>query len=210
MLANRMKAELKMLVNEPPEGVCISTTDSIQTLSAEMCGPEGTAYAGGVFRLSISVPDRYPLVPPDVKFETPVFHPNIEQGGRICVDLLKAKPHGSWTPLANIRSLMMTIRCLLSEPNAKDPLNQAALLERSPQQFDATASQWTKQHAMQSCMCADGGGGGGGGGAAGGEDASTSANIGQGEVRGKRGLLTDGEGGAKRAKVSGDDGSGSA
>jgi ubiquitin-protein ligase len=32
------------------------------------------------------------MEPPKVNFETPVYHPNIDDGGRICLDLLKMPP----------------------------------------------------------------------------------------------------------------------
>lgn len=66
-----------------------------QTLSAaiaELRGPEQTPYEEGTFKLEITVPDRYPFEPPRVKFATPVYHPNIDTGGRICLDTLKMQP----------------------------------------------------------------------------------------------------------------------
>jgi len=32
---------------------------------------------GGEWLLDISIPDRYPYVPPDMKFVTPICHPNV-------------------------------------------------------------------------------------------------------------------------------------
>ena len=35
---------------------------------------------------------RYPFEPPKVRFLTPIYHPNIDDGVRICLDTLKMQP----------------------------------------------------------------------------------------------------------------------
>ena len=51
--------------------------------------------------------------PPLCRFLTPVYHPNIDKLGRICLDILK----DAWTPALQIRSLLLSIQALLSAPN---------------------------------------------------------------------------------------------
>jgi ubiquitin-conjugating enzyme E2 T len=65
---------------------------------------------------------KYPFEPPQVRFITLVYHPNIDSMGRICLDTLKAQPQGSWAPSVNINTLLLSIRLLLTYPNAYDCL----------------------------------------------------------------------------------------
>ena len=54
-------------------------------------GPAQTVYEGLVFKLSLSFPSDYPCSSPTVKFVTPCYHPNVDQHGNICLDILKVR-----------------------------------------------------------------------------------------------------------------------
>jgi ubiquitin-conjugating enzyme E2 T len=102
-LAGRLQQELKML-QDPSPGVCVWPSDelNLSQLEAQILGPDGTVYANGVFKLQVRVPDRYPFEPPNVKFVTPIYHPNIDSGGRICHDILNMPPK-VYSPLTIVR-----------------------------------------------------------------------------------------------------------
>lgn len=46
-------------------------------------------YEGLNFKLSLKFPTSYPYESPQVAFITPCFHPNVDQYGNICLDILK-------------------------------------------------------------------------------------------------------------------------
>lgn len=60
--------------------------------------------------------DRYPFTPPLIMFITPVYHPNIDPQGRICLTALKPKPSGTWSVTLNIP----TVQTNLNYPTLKD------------------------------------------------------------------------------------------
>ena len=89
----RLNSELKMLEDCPAPGIsCYCTDDCITKLEAIVAGPEESPYSGVNFQLSLDIPDRYPFEPPQIRFRTPIYHPNIDSDGRICLDTLKMPP----------------------------------------------------------------------------------------------------------------------
>eukprot|EP00252_Welwitschia_mirabilis_P005786 TRINITY_DN1637_c0_g1_i1.p1 TRINITY_DN1637_c0_g1~~TRINITY_DN1637_c0_g1_i1.p1 ORF type:complete len:162 (-),score=23.86 TRINITY_DN1637_c0_g1_i1:208-693(-) len=83
-------------------------------------GPTDTPYQEGAFQLSINIPEQYPLVPPQVRFITKIFHPNVHfKSGEICLDILKT----AWSPAWTLQSVCRAIIALMAHPEPDSPLN---------------------------------------------------------------------------------------
>ena len=81
--AARMKKELQQFNNSPPPGISCWPKDessALEELEASLIGPKDTPYENGIFRLNIRIPERYPFEPPQITFQTKIFHPNIDTG----------------------------------------------------------------------------------------------------------------------------------
>jgi len=63
--------------------------DNLFSWIATINGGVDTMYDGLCYKLLLQFPSRYPYVPPTVKFSTPCFHPNVDEHGNICLDILK-------------------------------------------------------------------------------------------------------------------------
>ncbi|KAI7745523.1 hypothetical protein M8C21_029848 [Ambrosia artemisiifolia] len=96
-------------------------------------GGVGTVFEGMEYKLSLLFPKDYPYNPPNVKFETGCYHPNVDGFGNMCLDILQDK----WSCVYDVRSVLISIQSLLEEPNICSPMNkEAALLWSNKQGYE--------------------------------------------------------------------------
>ncbi|ENN70278.1 ubiquitin-conjugating enzyme E2 T [Dendroctonus ponderosae] len=146
----RLGRELAKLATSDSKDICVfPKDDKLDVLEAQIVGPEKSPYQGGIFKLEVIVPDAYPIMPPSIKFLTKVYHPNIDDSGRICLDLIKMPPKGNWRPTIGIEALLIAVRMLLESPNPEDPLmaDIAEEYQRNNSSFLRKAKDYTKKYA---------------------------------------------------------------
>lgn len=90
-----------------------SSAEDLLHWTATIVGPVDTPYANLTFKLSFAFPMTYPYAPPTVLFTTPIYHPNVDFSGRICLDILKDQ----WSAVYNVQSVLLSLQSLLGEPN---------------------------------------------------------------------------------------------
>ena len=145
--ANRIQKELSLLMKDPPDN-CRSgpVDDDIFHWEGTIMGPTETVYEGGVFNLDIQFPKNYPFKPPKVRFITKIYHPNINSGGFICLDIFK----DNWSPALTISKVLLSICSLLTDPNPDDPLvvDIADEYVNDREKYNETARSWTQIYAV--------------------------------------------------------------
>eukprot|EP00947_MAST-08B_sp_MAST-8B-sp1_P000779 g779.t1 len=148
----RMSAEIRKEVMEcqkdaESSGVtAVVVGDDMTRLRGTIRGPIDSPYTGGAFDVDIQIPASYPFKPPQMKFDTKVWHPNVSsQTGAICLDILK----DAWSPRLTIKAALVSLQALLSAPEPDDPQDAevATMYKADNAAWAAKAQQWTEQFA---------------------------------------------------------------
>ncbi|EUC57754.1 ubiquitin-conjugating enzyme E2 [Rhizoctonia solani AG-3 Rhs1AP] len=123
--------------------------DNMQEFYVMFNGPEETAFAGGVWKIHVELPDQYPYKSPSIGFMNKIFHPNIDElSGSVCLDVINQ----TWSPMFDMINIFETfLPQLLRYPNPSDPLNgeAAALLMREPKSYEAKVREYVTRFASK-------------------------------------------------------------
>eukprot|EP00798_Chlamydomonas_sp_ICE-L_P024293 gene24293-9894_t len=84
-------------------------------------GPAESPYAQGLFSVTISFPGDYPEGEPCLKFNTPIFHPNVYTDGRVCWE---CNDYNGDAYQAEV--VIAALLILFVEPNSDNPANSEA------------------------------------------------------------------------------------
>jgi ubiquitin-conjugating enzyme E2 D len=147
----RIRKEYKDILrdNESPSKTFVSwapvTTDNMFKILRSIGGPSLTPSEGGIFHVRINIPRDYPLIPPVCWFVMRVYHPNIDDKGAICLDILKDQ----WSPALTVMKLLLIIRSLLNSPNPDDPVvpEAAYLYKTDMTRYKLKIRGWTSLYA---------------------------------------------------------------
>ena len=120
MALNRIKREIIYFNLHPIDNVGLIQVDENDFFHyyAILLGPILSPYENGIFYLSIHFPTNYPYQPPECRFITPIYHPNIDSTGKISQQFLRDE----WNPTITIGKFLLMISAFLMEPNPDYPL----------------------------------------------------------------------------------------
>ncbi|KAK4052005.1 ubiquitin conjugating enzyme Ubc7/UbcP3 [Microbotryomycetes sp. JL221] len=104
-------------------GACPISEDDFFHWSCLISGPSDTPFEGGVFEAELFFPRDYPLSPPKMKFNPPLFHPNIYASGDVCISILHApgddptayeSSSERWSPVQSVEKILLSVISMLA------------------------------------------------------------------------------------------------
>ncbi|CAE6534761.1 unnamed protein product [Rhizoctonia solani] len=133
-----LRRQLQELQKHPVEGLVDDS--NMMEWEVMIIGPPDTLYEGGVYKARLKFPEDFPLSPPEMRFITPMWHPNIYPDGKVCISILH--PPGEdqygfelaserWMPVHGVESILVSVISLLSSdtPNTDSPANVDAAVQ---------------------------------------------------------------------------------
>ena len=110
-----------------------------------LIGRDGTAYDNGIFQLSVSFPSEYPFICPDFLFDTKIFHPSVDENGRMSTSFFS-----DFHPHMSMCDLLKNIASAIYIPNEGDVLNSdaASLYKYDRESFKTNTAIWVSQYAV--------------------------------------------------------------
>ncbi|KAK4937840.1 Ubiquitin-conjugating enzyme subunit, partial [Elasticomyces elasticus] len=107
------------------------------TLGLVVTNPDSPYYSG-YYKCTMQFPKDYPYAPPDFRFSSPLWHPNIYPDGKICIsilhapgdDLMSGEAAGErWSPAQRVESVLISILSLFDDPEINSPANVDASVQ---------------------------------------------------------------------------------
>jgi ubiquitin-protein ligase len=150
--------EFKAIADKPDSGWTAELyyPNDLQKWKIYLDGPSGTPYENGKFQLFVIFPEAYPFKPPEFRFNTRIFHPNIGFDGHLSIDILNQSE--TYSPKVSIRSVLGEIVSLLRSPDPEFPLcpEAAFLFSKDQQFFYDKAASWTATYATNDDIISSG------------------------------------------------------
>jgi len=133
MALRQIQNDYKTLMKDPVEGFCVVPDESnffVWKIYIE--GPHETPFVGGIFELQMRFPDTYPMMPPELKFISEFWHPNVYANGNVCISILHPPGHDimsgelpeeRWMPTQTVSTIILSVLSILGDPNISSPAN---------------------------------------------------------------------------------------
>ena len=159
-LGKQMSVRSRFLTQEVSEvEACLPKTCRIQFDNVDdlrqfvlIISPDEGYWRGGTFVFDIHVPVEYNIKPPTAHCRTKIWHPNINEEGKICLSILReySLDGCGWLPTRTLKDVILGLNSLFTDlVDFDDPLNTVAAdqFRRDKRSFERKARDYVRSYA---------------------------------------------------------------
>ncbi len=118
---------------------------------------------GGFFKAILTFPQDFPQSPPEMKFITEMWHPNIYPDGKVCISILhnpgvdefnpQEKAEERWRPVLGVEQILVSVISMLNDPNCDSPANIDAgvMFRNTPDKYKQKVRQLVIKSMDEMC-----------------------------------------------------------
>ncbi|CAF3693239.1 unnamed protein product [Rotaria sp. Silwood1] len=110
--------------------------------------PDSDIFKEGAFQIEMKLPPNFPFDPPEVRFLTPIYHPNVGKDGKFCNELLKKE--AKWTNTTPLVEVVKAVVQNIDHPNIDYSFSfelGREYTENYPE-FNRKALEFVRKHAL--------------------------------------------------------------
>lgn len=125
---------------------CVYLNDNKKHWQIIFKGSDCSPYEDGYFTLDFLFnKGAFPSYGPEAKFVTKMFHPNVDDNGHVCINILN-----KWVPGRTMEDVLLGILEILDNPVASGGFPNAAkkLLEKDVDEYYKKVEEYTYSYAM--------------------------------------------------------------
>uniref|UniRef100_A0A8B9F4L4 Ubiquitin-conjugating enzyme E2 H n=1 Tax=Amazona collaria TaxID=241587 RepID=A0A8B9F4L4_9PSIT len=148
----RMDTDVVKLIESKHE---VTILGGLNEFVVKFYGPQGTPYEGGVWKVRVDLPDKYPFKSPSIVFlSVTVFNSILSicfRSGTVCLDVINQ----TWTALYDLTNIFESfLPQLLAYPNPIDPLNgdAAAMYLHRPEEYKQKIKEYIQKYATEEAL----------------------------------------------------------
>uniref|UniRef100_A0A671KHK4 Ubiquitin-conjugating enzyme E2 H n=1 Tax=Sinocyclocheilus anshuiensis TaxID=1608454 RepID=A0A671KHK4_9TELE len=139
----RMDTDVVKLIESKHEVTILS---GLNEFVVKFYGPQGTPYEGGVWKVRVDLPDKYPFKSPSIGKVLLYM-----MSGTVCLDVINQ----TWTALYDLTNIFESfLPQLLAYPNPIDPLNgdAAAMYLHRPEDYKQKIKENIQKYATEEAL----------------------------------------------------------
>ncbi|CAF1409934.1 unnamed protein product [Adineta steineri] len=154
-LCNTPDAPVKFIVDQQPfdnddddDNMSGDAAKATEYLVIGRILPDSDIYKERAYQIEMKLTRTFPLDPPDVRFLTPIYHPNVAKDGKFCHELLKKTCQ--WTPATSLVDVVKAVVHQIDHPDLdySSSYELGRQYKEDPAEFKRKATEYVTKHGL--------------------------------------------------------------